>query len=483
LPQWSSCFATALLAFGLLVGSAQATIPEPDNVVWGAIVLDTQPVTAAQRGVVVEARRSLAGTVLARYRMGDNAAAGNYYVLRMGVESLAPIVSAYASATNTPIVIVVADGSGTRAQKPFFIGPRGQMTRMDIGSVDTDGNGLPNDWERQYFGGSIGQHPNADLDHDGLSNLQEYRAGLNPLYPDARHPADINPTNNALSILEVTAYGLAWKTGQAWSVAPTNIPMDYVTRAAYLWRNGETYVLETNYLAAGAPLWWTNVVTNAVSPAPRVSSNAVVIGENPSARVSASSLEEASSPATNAIVRVLPRTYKLGETVTVTITVTPSSGAQAYAVEDQPPPHWTVGTVGADGRYDAANDKVKWGPFFDTEPRTLIYEVAPDRPMVQAHFAGAGSFDGASLDTSGSQIMIPAGTSLFCVPVVADTKGFAFSLLGEPEQEYEIQISFDLINWTSLARIRSDATGRFDYLDTEAEAGQLRFYRARMVSE
>ena len=46
--------------------------------------------------------------------------------------------------------------------------------------VDTDANGLPDWWEQQYFGHLTGTDPNADPDHDGMSNLQEWLAGTNP---------------------------------------------------------------------------------------------------------------------------------------------------------------------------------------------------------------------------------------------------------------------------------------------------------------
>jgi subtilisin family serine protease len=47
-------------------------------------------------------------------------------------------------------------------------------------SVDTDGNGLPDWWEQQYFGHLTGTDPNADPDHDGASNLAEFLAGTTP---------------------------------------------------------------------------------------------------------------------------------------------------------------------------------------------------------------------------------------------------------------------------------------------------------------
>jgi Bacterial TSP3 repeat/Alpha/beta hydrolase of unknown function (DUF900) len=47
------------------------------------------------------------------------------------------------------------------------------------GSQDTDGNGLPDQWEITNFG-HIGVDPNADPDGDGFTNLQEYQNGTNP---------------------------------------------------------------------------------------------------------------------------------------------------------------------------------------------------------------------------------------------------------------------------------------------------------------
>lgn len=47
-------------------------------------------------------------------------------------------------------------------------------------TVDTDGNGLPDWWELQFFGHLTGTDPTADPDHDGAGNLAEWLAGTNP---------------------------------------------------------------------------------------------------------------------------------------------------------------------------------------------------------------------------------------------------------------------------------------------------------------
>jgi hypothetical protein len=58
-----------------------------------------------------------------------------------------------------------------------------QTDTIAPGLLDT--NGLPIAWELLNFG-RTGIDPNADPDHDGMSNMQEYLAGTDPNNPDSK---------------------------------------------------------------------------------------------------------------------------------------------------------------------------------------------------------------------------------------------------------------------------------------------------------
>ncbi|BCX46164.1 G-D-S-L family lipolytic protein [Haloferula helveola] len=50
--------------------------------------------------------------------------------------------------------------------------------------VDTDGNGMPDAWEYQYFSNLTGTDPYGDPDDDGSGNLEEFQNGTDPLVAD-----------------------------------------------------------------------------------------------------------------------------------------------------------------------------------------------------------------------------------------------------------------------------------------------------------
>lgn len=67
----------------------------------------------------------------------------------------------------------------------LFDAPALELEGAIIRDEDTDGDGLPDDWERFHFG-DLSAEPGADSDLDGASNRQEFLAGTDPRDPASR---------------------------------------------------------------------------------------------------------------------------------------------------------------------------------------------------------------------------------------------------------------------------------------------------------
>ena len=67
-----------------------------------------------------------------------------------------------------------------------------------VRTMDSDSDGLPDDWERMYYGGATACEAKADTDDDGMPALDEFVAGTDP--------------NDPGSVLQVA---LEWKEGVA----------------------------------------------------------------------------------------------------------------------------------------------------------------------------------------------------------------------------------------------------------------------------
>ena len=74
--------------------------------------------------------------------------------------------------------------------------------------MDTNGDGLPDAWQIHYFGSisSPSARPDADPDHDGFSNLQEYLAGTDPTDSNSflrLDSVEVGQTNSVISFKAV----------------------------------------------------------------------------------------------------------------------------------------------------------------------------------------------------------------------------------------------------------------------------------------
>ena len=208
------------------------------------------------------------------------------------------------------------------------------------------------------------------------------------------HPADTNH-DSRISMDECTAYGSAWKTGQTWPTPPNPIPIEYVTNAGYLWRMGEVYHCDPTK----TPPW---------VPGPATGSGQFQ-GDRTLLKVSPIALGMGSA------IRDLPNTYVPSVAVPVSITITPDSATFVYAVEDMPPVGWVVSSINENGQWDNTNKKVKWGPFFDANPRTLTYQATPPSGETGVKtFSGTASFDGTNVAISGDLSIASSGSSARC---------------------------------------------------------------------
>ena len=90
-----------------------------------------------------------------------------------------------------------------------------------------------------------------------------------------------------------------------------------------------------------------------------------------------------------------PNTYIPESPVMVYVDVVPETSVMVYAVEDSPPFGWTVTDMNEGGTWDDVNKKVKWGPYFDSNSRTLSYNAIPPAGETgEKTFSGTASFDG-----------------------------------------------------------------------------------------
>ncbi len=193
--------AIPLLGLSLLLAplAARGVVSEPDNVLYGSITLNNQPVTSARIDVVVEARRTLNGPAVARYRMGSTLRLGNFYSLRIPVEST-PATDPNASQTGDNLVIVVSDLSGRRIETSYRVVDRGAVQRLDLGSSapDSDGDGLPDAWEFANFG-NLNSGPNT-LAPNGQSTHYNYLTGSDPNNVNSLFRLTLQPSGSQLFV-------------------------------------------------------------------------------------------------------------------------------------------------------------------------------------------------------------------------------------------------------------------------------------------
>lgn len=481
-----------------LLPYANAGFPEPYNLIYGLIKLDGQMLTAQNTNVFIEARRIPTGPAVARYQMGSQASANNYYALKVRLESVTPLSDETSVSTPSNILyLVVVANNQVKDQLEYVVGDRGNVKRLDFGAIDNDDDGLPDGWEQAYLYG-LGYGPNDDPDHDGLDNLTEYRLGTNPLRPDARHPADTNQ-DWRITIAELSSYYNAWRQGMPWPNGPTNIPVEYVTRATYIWEQGEYYKFDTTL--TNAPLWWvsipptnvaalaavaatvSNTVSNFASNQHSVAAfqDPVVLDSAPAAPTPTPEKQLAAEEVLTATT-MANKFYIPGTEFSITNRVLLVTNARTYAVEHYPPAGWQIVQVPG-GTYDAERHRVKWGPFLDRQNRDLVYVAKATNTQAGAQsLGGLASYDGhkVSLRGQASIVSLPVREHEFARVPFGKPEEWVF--VGKPGTAYVLEAATNLFQWKVVSTATAGSDGQVKFADPEAGSSSVRFYRAKMLT-
>ena len=140
--------------------------------------------------------------------------------------------------TNT-VTLIVSDASGSSTNT--------QANLIVAASVDTVGDGVPDWWRAQYFGGN-GATTNgsssatSDYDNDGINNLGEYNADTNPTNAASRLAVtSLTIVSNQVRLIW-TGGSSAWQYVEylnsltdtnGWKAVYTNTPPTAITNTAF----------------------------------------------------------------------------------------------------------------------------------------------------------------------------------------------------------------------------------------------------------
>lgn len=169
-----------------MISTAFAEIPEPVNIVYGAITLDGVPITAANTEIVVEAKLIDSTTNIASYQMGENAEAGDNFVLQIPVDAVGEQAPSTVRIGDTLQIyvsqVLIENQTVTIVDRGTSIPLNLALSSDVFSTVDTDGDGIPNIYENLYsfLDASNPSDAALDQDGDGLSNLDEFLNNTNP---------------------------------------------------------------------------------------------------------------------------------------------------------------------------------------------------------------------------------------------------------------------------------------------------------------
>ena len=151
------------------------------------------------------------------------------------------------------------------------------------------------------------------------------------------------------------------------------------------------------------------------------------------------------SHAAGTVVCAMPATALPGVAFTLTNLATPATGTGVYAIEDQIPVGWTASQLSHGGALDTNQWKLKWGPFFDSTPRTLTGRLTPPAQAEGVYtFSGEASFDGAAVSMTGVRQITVQGAALagevVCAMPAHYVPGLPFTVTNAAQPVANVQV-------------------------------------------
>ena len=169
----------------------------------------------------------------------------------------------------------------------------------------------------------------------------------------------------------------------------------------------------------------------------------------------------------------------------VSLLAAPPSGVTNYLVKERPP-FGDVGDISHGGSYDPVTRTILFGPFEDSQSRTLTYaDSPPDGSYGRFVFSGEAVANGISSAIVGDDYTeIPPFPPLSDVRLLLRwrplSKQVAIQLMGGTGAPCFILASTNLQDWVSVGDLGNVFQG-FELVDAEAPNHPCRFYRAQTI--
>lgn len=190
------CMSLLAIVALLFPGALHAYPPSPHHIIYGTVRDEFgQPIHLTNAKIFLEASSgaSIGGVI------GEDAEPGVNYRLKVPMDSGLTDDNYKPTALNPTVPFVMKVVIGSAVYLPIEmtgnyvnLGKPAESTRIDLTlGEDTDGDGLPDAWERMLArqrGGQLGIadiQPGSDEDGDGISNLAEYLAGTYAFDPES----------------------------------------------------------------------------------------------------------------------------------------------------------------------------------------------------------------------------------------------------------------------------------------------------------